>query len=100
MTEHADTSLSSLALFSISRAAKELKVGADRIHEMINKCEIGVVEMSNGRLKIPRAELERWVKDNLRYKQIVTPENGRKVRSMKPFNARLAMQQILLREKN
>ena len=85
-----------LCLLSFNQAAKELKVGKQRIYEMIDKGEIGIIEFNNGTIKIPKSELIRWVQGRLKYKQITkSPENGRKTRSIPGFDVQSVMNKII-----
>jgi len=78
----------SLALLSVSKAAKELKIGRNRIYELIEKGELGVVEFDSGRIKIPFAELKRWVQDKTRFTiKPRIPENGTNARYVEAFDA-------------
>ncbi|MDP3150352.1 MAG: helix-turn-helix domain-containing protein [Ignavibacteria bacterium] len=62
-----DTQNDRIELLSITQAAKELKVGRKRIHEMIEKSEIGVIEFENGTVRIPYPELRKWVQEKTTY---------------------------------
>jgi len=81
----------SLELLSINRASKELKVGRNRIYELIENGELGVIEFSRGKLKIPRSDLNRWIKEKTRY---IAP-NGSKQTLIEHFNASATMLKIL-----
>lgn len=75
----------SLALLSISQAAKELKIGRNRIYELIGNGELGVVEFESGRIKIPFSELIRWVQDKTRF--TIKSKNGTNARYVEAFDA-------------
>jgi len=94
-----DYSDSEIALLSINQAAKELKVGKQRIYEMIDKNEIGIIEFDNGTIKIPKSELIKWVQGRLIYKQITkTPDNGKMTRTKPAFSAQSVMNKIIKRK--
>lgn len=81
----------SLELLSINRASKELKIGRNRIYELIENGELGVIEFSGGKLKIPRSDLIRCIKEKTRY----TVPNGSKQTVIEPFNASTTILRIL-----
>ena len=94
-----DYSDSEIALLSINQAAKELKVGKQRIYEMIDKNEIGIIEFDNGTIKIPKSELIKWVQERLTYKPSTkTAQNGMKTRNIPEFNVQSVMNKIIARK--
>ena len=91
-----DSTKVSIALLSINKAAKELKVGKKRIYEMIDKAEIGIIEFENGTIKIPESEIQKWIQRRLTYKQITkSPDNGKKTRSNPGFDVQSVMNKII-----
>ena len=65
-----------VALLSISKAAKVMKVGKARIYQMIEKKEIGVVELDNS-VRIPYIELKRWQENKIKHSAIFDKPNER-----------------------
>ena len=65
-----------LALLSMTKAAKILKVGINRIHKMINDKEIGVIELDNS-VRIPYIELKRWQENKIKHSAIFDKPNER-----------------------
>jgi hypothetical protein len=65
-----------LALLSMAKAAKILKVGINRIHKMINDKEIGVIELDNS-VRIPYIELKRWQENKIKHSAIFDKPNER-----------------------
>jgi hypothetical protein len=65
-----------LALLSMAKAAKILKVGINRIHKMINDKEIGVIELDNS-IRIPYIELKRWQENKIKHSAIFDKPNER-----------------------
>jgi excisionase family DNA binding protein len=63
-----------LALLSITKAAKLLKVGKNRIYKMINEKEIGVIELNNS-VRIPYIELKRWQENKIKHSAIFNKPN-------------------------
>ena len=57
---------SEIALLSISKAAKELHIGKDRIYKLLNEGRLGWVPMGNKRF-IPYSEIIRFIKDSTQY---------------------------------
>jgi excisionase family DNA binding protein len=95
MTEN-NNSQSPLTLLSVCQAARELKVGKWRIYEMIDKGEIGIIEFQHGKIKVPKAELQRWVQERIKYGQVTTQvENGKKCRVSQEFDVHAVMGKIL-----
>ncbi|MGE5406948.1 MAG: helix-turn-helix domain-containing protein [Methanosarcina sp.] len=95
MTENSN-SQNPLTLLSISQAARELKIGKWRIYEMIEKGEIGIIEFQHGRIKVPKAELQRWVQERIKYGQVAKQqEDGNKSRIAPEFDASLVMKKII-----
>ena len=98
MNTQNDSINGSIALLSINRAAKELKVGKKRIYEMIDNAELGIIEFENGTIKIPESEIQKWIQRRLTYKQITkSPENGKMTRTKPAFNAQSVMNKIIKR---
>jgi len=88
-----------MSLLSINKAAKELKVGKNRIYKMIDNAEIGIIEFENGTIKIPESEIQKWIQRRLTYKQITkSPENGKLNRTKPAFDASLVMNKIIKRK--
>lgn len=89
-------SKSDLALLSITQASKELLVGKKRIYQMIDNREIGVIQFENGRIKIPRMELAKWILENITYHQKTTPLTETKILIKSPeFNINSVMEKIV-----
>jgi hypothetical protein len=65
-----------LALLSMTKAAKILKVEINRIHKMINDKEIGVIELDNS-IRIPYIELKRWQENKIKHSAIFDKPNER-----------------------
>jgi excisionase family DNA binding protein len=65
-----------LALLSMTKAAKLLKVGKNRICKMINDKEIGVIELDNS-IRIPYIELKRWQENKIKHSAIFDKPNER-----------------------
>ena len=65
-----------LALLSMTKAAKLLKVGKNRICKMINDKEIGVIELDNS-IRIPYIELKRWQENKIKHSAIFYKTNER-----------------------
>jgi len=63
-----------LALLSISKAAKIMKVGKTRIYKMIENKEIGVIEFNN-LVRIPYIELKRWQENKIKQSTIFKKPN-------------------------
>jgi len=67
-----------LELYSLSKAAKTLHIGYDKIKELVEEGKIGVVNI-NGSKKISRKELNKFIEANTVYynKEIIAlPEYG------------------------
>lgn len=94
-----DTTNDRLTLLSLNQAAKELKVGRARIHEMIEKGEIGIIEFDSGTIKIPYPELKRWVQERTKYASVIkVPAEGKIIRQTPIFDAQSALKQIIGRK--
>ncbi len=61
---------SEISLLSKSTAARLMKIGKDRLAELINNGFIGVV-MDKEKELIPYIEIKRYIKDNLIYRKSV-----------------------------
>ncbi len=59
--------ITSLALLSISQAAKELKVGKNRIYSLIDTNQIQIIKLNEKTVRIPLSELQNWVQRELTY---------------------------------
>ncbi len=55
-----------LKLLSISKAAKEMSIGKERIYLLMKEGKIGCISMGKKRL-IPYSEILRYIKDNTQY---------------------------------
>lgn len=55
-----------LEMLSISKAAKIMRIGKDKLYELIKQSKIGFVEIGE-RKKIPYLEIERFIAENLKY---------------------------------
>lgn len=55
-----------IKLLTISKAAKEMSIGKERIYKLINEGKIGCINMGKKRF-IPHTELVRYIKDNTQY---------------------------------
>ena len=64
-----------LALLSISKAAKVMKVGKIRIYQMIENKEIGVIELNNS-IRIPYIELKRWQENKIKQSAVINKPNA------------------------
>lgn len=89
-----------LSLFSISTAAKQLKVGKKRIYDMIDKGEIGVIEFDTGAIKIPQSELTRWVLERITYKNNeISKQNGTIRKEHSSFDAKSIISKAISKER-
>lgn len=61
---------SEISLLSKTSVARLMKIGKDRLAELINNGFIGVV-MDNNKELIPYFEIKRYIKDNLIYRKSV-----------------------------
>ncbi len=74
----------SLKLLSISAAAKKLNLGVPNLQSLIEKGEIGVISLPNGRLKVPYNELVRWLQEKTTF--VLKEKYGKRVTVIEPFD--------------
>ena len=88
-----------LSLYTIKDAARQMKVGTPRVHELIEKGEIGVIRFDSGRIRIPQMEITRWIQEKIIFRK---PEqikaNRRIVNVQQPFDATSSILKIISKE--
>jgi len=69
LTGKSNLSNVSLTLLSITQAAKELKVGKNRVYSLIDTNQIQIIKLNEKTVRIPLSELQNWVQRELKYGQ-------------------------------